>query len=187
MEKAVIITAPSGAGKSTIAAHLLSSIDDLDYSVSATTRRPRKGEEEGLDYYFIGKEEFMHLIDDDAFVEWEEVYEGIFYGTLKSEIERIWESGKAVLYVVDIVGAKELKGYFGKKALAMFIEPPSMEALRKRLENRGSESDRSLGKRLERAGREMQEKDNFDVIILNDDLEMAKVHAEDEVRFFLSD
>ena len=186
MEKAIIITAPSGAGKSTIAAHVLTEIEALDFSVSATTRAPREGEEEGLDYYFISKEEFLQLIDDDAFVEWEEVYEGVFYGTLKSEIERIWDLGKAVLYIVDVVGAKDLKGYFGEKALSIFIEPPSIEVLEERLIKRGSEDSQNLQMRLERASREMKEKDDFDLVILNDNLEMAKIQTEDEVRYFLA-
>jgi guanylate kinase len=110
--KAIIITAPSGAGKSTIAEYVLSVVENLDYSVSATTRTIRKGEEEGKDYYFISKEQFLKKIEEDAFVEWEEVYEGTFYGTLKSEVQRIWSLGKAVLYVVDVIGAKDLKHFF---------------------------------------------------------------------------
>ncbi len=124
MEKAIIITAPSGAGKSTIADYVLSVIDNLEYSVSATTRAIRKGEKEGRDYYFISKEEFIEKIEHDEFVEWEEVYEGTYYGTLKSEVQRIWALGKAVLYVVDVIGAKDLKNYFGDKALGIFIQPP---------------------------------------------------------------
>ena len=186
MEKAIIITAPSGAGKSTIAAHVLSVIDDLDFSVSATTRKPRVGEEEGIDYYYISKEKFLLYVEDNAFVEWEEVYEDVYYGTLKAEIERIWDLGKAVLYIVDVVGAKDLKGYFGERSLAIFIEPPSLDELKKRLSNRGSETGRSLQKRIDRAEKELKEKDAFDLVILNDDLEMAKIQAEDEVRYFLS-
>ncbi|MCP4124489.1 MAG: guanylate kinase [Bacteroidetes bacterium] len=185
MEKAIIITAPSGAGKSTIAAHILESIDKLGFSVSATTRSPREGEQDGVDYYYLSKSGFMEKIDNDEFVEWEEVYEGIFYGTLKSEIERIWEKGMAVLYIVDVVGAKDLKGYFGAKALSIFIEPPSLEILKERLVKRGSETAASLEKRLERADKEMAEKENFDLSIVNDDLEIAKVQAEDEVCYFL--
>jgi len=186
MEKAIIITAPSGAGKSTIAAHVLETIKDLGFSVSATTRKPREGEEDGVDYYYISKSDFMEKIDNDEFVEWEEVYEGIFYGTMKSEIERIWELGQAVLYIVDVVGAKDLKGYFGEKALSIFIEPPSIEVLKERLMRRGSETEESLKKRLARAEREMSEKNDFDLSIVNDDLATAQIQAEDEVRYFLS-
>ena len=186
MEKAIIITAPSGAGKSTIAAHVLSVVEGLDFSVSATTRQSRKGEEDGVDYYYITKEEFLQHVEANDFVEWEEVYEGIYYGTLKAEIDRIWAMDKAVLYIVDVVGAKDLKGYFGEQALAIFIEPPSMKDLKERLQNRGSETESALEKRIARAEREMKEKDAFDMVILNDDLEMAKIQAEDEVRYFLS-
>ena len=185
MEKAIIITAPSGAGKSTIAAHILQSIDNLGFSVSATTRPQRDGETDGEDYYFISEKEFRKHVENNDFVEWEEVYEGIFYGTLKAEVERIWNTGRAVLYIVDVVGAKDLKGYFGEKALAIFIEPPSLDILKERLLSRGTETDKTLARRLERAEREMKEKDDFDLAILNDDLELAKIQAEDEVRYFL--
>ena len=185
MEKAIIITAPSGAGKSTIADYVLSVIDNLDFSVSATTRTIRKDEVEGEDYYFLTKEQFLEKIDQDAFVEWEEVYEDTYYGTLKSEVERIWKMGKAVLYVVDVIGAKDLNNYFGKKALSIFIEPPSIKILEERLKNRKSESKKSLEVRMERVRMELKEKNNFDLIIVNDDLEMAKIQAEDEIRNFL--
>ena len=186
MQKAIIITAPSGAGKSTIAEHVLTYVEDLDYSVSATTREPREDEKEGIDYYYLSKTEFMKRVDNDEFVEWEEVYEGVFYGTLKSEVERIWEQGKAVLYVVDVFGANDLKGYFGEKALSIFIEPPSIGVLRDRLIKRGSETESSLKRRLNRAEKEMRKKNEFDLIIVNDVLEIAQIQTEDEVRFFLS-
>ena len=186
MQKAIIITAPSGAGKSTIAEHVLTYVEDLDYSVSATTREPREDEKEGIDYYYLSKTEFMKRVDNDEFVEWEEVYEGVFYGTLKSEVERIWEQGKAVLYVVDVFGANDLKGYFGEKSLSIFIEPPSIEVLRDRLIKRGSETESSLKRRLNRAEKEMRKKNEFDLIIVNDVLEIAQIQTEDEVRFFLS-
>lgn len=185
MEKAIIITAPSGAGKSTIADHVLSVVDNLDFSVSATTRKIRKDEVEGEDYYFMTKEEFLKKVEEDAFVEWEEVYEGTYYGTLKSEVERIWKMGKAVLYVVDVIGAKDLNNYFGNKALSIFIEPPSTKVLEERLKNRKSESKKSLEIRLERVRMELKEKNNFDLIIVNDELDLAKIQAEDEVRNFL--
>lgn len=185
MEKAIIITAPSGAGKSTIANRLLDKIDRLGYSVSATTRAPRPGEQEGVDYYYISREEFLRLVDEGAFVEWEEVYRDTFYGTLKREVERIWASGRAVLYVVDVVGARDLKQYFGDRALAIFIVPPSLEALRERLIKRGTESEQALTLRLDRASREMEERDDFDLVILNDDLETAVAQALEAVGEFL--
>ncbi len=187
MNKAIIITAPSGAGKSTIAKHVLAEIEELEFSVSATTRKIRKDEVDGEDYYFISKEQFIKEIDENAFVEWEEVYNDIYYGTLRREVDRIWEMGKSVLYVVDVIGAKDLKGYFGNKALSVFIEPPSLEVLKDRLEKRGSETDKSLAKRLQRAEKEMKEKDEFDLIIMNDELYMANIQAEDEIRHFLND
>jgi guanylate kinase len=185
MEKAIIITAPSGAGKSTIAEYVLSVVENLDYSVSATTRTIRKGEEEGKDYYFISKEQFLKKIKEDAFVEWEEVYEGTFYGTLKSEVQRIWSLGKAVLYVVDVIGAKDLKHFFGDKALSIFIQPPSIKALEERLRKRQSESEKSLEIRLERVRMELKEKKSFDLVIVNDELELAQKQTEKEVRKFL--
>jgi guanylate kinase len=185
MEKAIIITAPSGAGKSTIAEYVLSMVENLDYSVSATTRTIRKGEEEGKDYYFISKEQFLKKIKEDAFVEWEEVYEGTFYGTLKSEVQRIWSLGKAVLYVVDVIGAKDLKHFFGDKALSIFIQPPSIKALEERLRKRQSESEKSLEIRLERVRMELKEKKSFDLVIVNDELELAQKQTEKEVRKFL--
>ncbi|MEZ5006581.1 MAG: guanylate kinase [Chitinophagales bacterium] len=185
MKKAIIITAPSGAGKSTIASHVLNEIDELEFSVSATTRKIRQDEEEGVDYYFISKEDFLEKIKNEEFVEWEEVYNDVYYGTLKSEVERIWAKDKSVLYVVDVVGAQDLKGYFGNKALSVFIEPPSLEVLKERLQSRGSESEQSLAKRLERAKDEIREKDEFDLVIMNEDLAMAKIQAEDEIRNFL--
>lgn len=185
MEKAIIITAPSGAGKSTIANHVLSEIKELDFSVSATTRAPRKNEVEGEDYYFVDTEEFKRRIEAGAFIEWEEVYEGVYYGTLKEEVERLWSEGKAVLFIVDVIGATDLKGYFGKLGLAIFIEPPSLDVLRERLQKRGSETDRSLQARIERAEREMKQRDEFDLVIVNDELALAKVQTEDEVRNFL--
>jgi guanylate kinase len=185
MEKAIIITAPSGAGKSTIAEYVLSVVENLDYSVSATTRTIRKGEEEGKDYYFISKEQFLKKIEEDAFVEWEEVYEGTFYGTLKSEVQRIWSLGKAVLYVVDVIGAKDLKHFFGDKALSIFIQPPSIKALEERLRKRQSESEKSLEIRLERVRMELKEKKSFDLVIVNDELELAQKQTEKEVRKFL--
>lgn len=186
MKKAIIITAPSGAGKSTIANHVLNEIEELEFSVSATTRKIRKNETEGVDYYFISKEEFLEKIKNEEFVEWEEVYQDVYYGTLKSEVERIWNKGKSVLYVVDVVGAEDLKGYFGNQAFSVFIEPPSLEALKERLKSRGTESELSLSKRLDRAKEELREKDEFDLVIMNDDLSMAKIQAEDEIRNFLS-
>ncbi len=184
-EKAIIITAPSGAGKSTIANYLLEHIENLGFSVSATTRSIRKGEKEDFDYYFISKEEFVEKLKKDAFVEWEEVYKDIYYGTLKSEIKRLWRLDQTVLFVVDVVGAKDLKRFFREHALSLFIEPPSMEALKERLVKRGTETEENLKKRLDRAEKELDERDNFDLVVINDDLITACKNAEDEVRHFI--
>ena len=184
-QKAIIITAPSGAGKSTIANYLLEHIENFGYSVSATTRSIREGEEDGVDYYYISKESFVKKIEENEFVEWEEVYADLFYGTLKSEVHRLWAEGQAVLFVVDVVGAKDLKKFFRSDALSIFIEPPSMAVLKERLIKRGTETEASLKKRIGRAQQELNERDNFDLIIINDDLKVATGKAMDEVGFFI--
>ena len=150
--KAIIFSAPSGSGKTTIVRHLLEKNPDLGFSISASTRDKRgRTEAHGKDYYFLTPEEFKKKIDNKEFVEWEEVYEGNFYGTLKSEVDRIWKNGKNVIFDVDVKGGINLKNYFGDKALAIFVKVPSMEVLKERLHDRGTESEESLSRRLFKA------------------------------------
>jgi guanylate kinase len=177
--KAIIFSAPSGSGKTTLVRHLLDRNNDLDFSVSASTRDKRgRTEQDGKDYYFLSAEEFKRKIDNDEFVEWEEVYEGNFYGTLKSEIQRIWDSGKNVIFDVDVKGGISLKKYFGKKALSVFVKVQSIEVLMERLKDRGTESEESLSRRLYKVKFEMTFEDKFDVVIVNDDLEESKKSAQ---------
>ena len=177
--KALIFSAPSGSGKTTIVQHLLSQNPDLDFSISAATRDRRgRKEENGKDYYFLTPEEFKVKIDNDEFVEWEEVYAGNFYGTLKSEIERVWAAGKNVIFDVDVKGGIALKKYFGEKALAIFVKVPSIEVLKQRLNDRGTESEESLSRRLFKAKFEMSFQDKFDVVLVNEDLEHSLAEAQ---------
>lgn len=177
--KAIIFSAPSGSGKTTIVHHLLSNNADLGFSISAATRDKRgRKEENGKDYYFLTPEEFKHKIDQDEFVEWEEVYAGNFYGTLKSEIERIWKEGKNVIFDVDVKGGLNLKKFFGDKALAIFVKVPSMKILRERLKDRGTESEESLSRRIFKATFELSFQDNFDVVLLNEDLDKSLKEAQ---------
>lgn len=177
--KAIIFSAPSGSGKTTIVHHLLSQNADLGFSISAATRDKRgRKEANGKDYYFLTPEEFKHKIDNDEFVEWEEVYAGNFYGTLKSEIERIWSEGKNVIFDVDVKGGINLKKYFGDKALAIFVKVPSLDVLKQRLDDRGTESEESLSRRLFKANFEMSFQDKFDVVLINEDLEHSLADAQ---------
>lgn len=169
--KAIIFSAPSGSGKTTIVKHLLANNPDLGFSISASTRDRRgRTEQDGKDYYFLSPEEFKEKIDNDEFIEWEEVYAGNFYGTLKSEIERIWAGGKNVIFDVDVKGGLNLKKYFGDKALAIFVKVPSIEILKERLNERGTETDESLSRRLFKAKFEMTFQDQFDEVVINEDL-----------------
>jgi len=184
--KLVIFTAPSGAGKTTIVHEMLKVLEfNLAFSVSATTRPPRPGEKDGVDYYFISKEEFLKKIENNEFVEWNEVYDGIYYGTLKTEIERLWKLGKNVVFDVDVVGAMNIKKQYPDKSLAIFIKPPSLEELKRRLEKRGTETPEQIQKRLERAKYELQFADKFDVVIVNDDLQKAVEETKKILREFL--
>ena len=170
-KKAVIFSAPSGAGKTTLIRHLIEQRLPLELSISACSRAPRINEQDGKDYYFLSSTDFKEKIEANAFLEWEEVYEDMFYGTLKSEVDRIWKSGKQVIFDVDVVGGINIKKYFGEQALAVFVAPPSLDVLRNRLVGRGSETAESLQKRLEKVKSEIAQKDAFDTIIINDDLE----------------
>ena len=172
--KSVIFSAPSGAGKTTIVRHLLSQPElALAFSVSATTRPPRGNEVDGQDYFFLTEAEFKHHIDSGLLVEWEEVYPGKFYGTLKSELERLWLAGKTVLFDVDVVGGANLRQTLGERALAIFIQPPSLEVLNQRLQQRGTESPERIAERMAKAGWELEQRDKFDRVLINDDLELA--------------
>ncbi|HNW75748.1 MAG TPA: guanylate kinase [Bacteroidales bacterium] len=173
MNKAIIISAPSGAGKTTIVKALLERITDLEFSISACTRALRPGEVNGKDYYFLSTEDFKQRIDRDEFVEFQEVYPGSFYGTLKSEMQRIWDRNRAVIFEVDAVGGLNLKKYFGDQAMAIFIRPPSIEALEQRLQIRNTEDTASIRKRMNKARFELSFAEKFDTIIVNDQLERA--------------
>jgi len=184
--KAIIFSAPSGAGKTTIVQHLLDKHPELGFSISACTRDKRgRTEVDGIDYYFLTVEEFKKRIDKDEFVEWEEVYEGNFYGTLKEEVQRIWDSGRAVIFDVDVKGGLKLKKYFGDDALAVFVKVPSLEVLEERLKNRNSESSSSLSQRLYKAKFEMTFEKEFDVTLVNEDLVTSLKKAEDMVASFI--
>lgn len=185
--KAVIFSAPSGSGKTTIVKHLLTVFPNLDFSISASTRDKRgRTEENGKDYYFLSPSDFKERIDNNDFIEWQEVYEGNFYGTLKSEINRIWELGHHVIFDVDVKGGINLKKYFGEHGLAVFVKVPDLETLKKRLTDRGTESDDSLSRRLYKAEFEMTFQDEFDVTLTNEDLDRSLMEAEEMVRSFLN-
>lgn len=187
MNKLIIFSAPSGSGKSTIVRHLLS-VEKLNlaFSISATSREPRGEEKHGKEYYFLSKEEFKNRIANDDFLEWEEVYEGNFYGTLKSELERLWALGKTVVFDIDVVGGLRLKEKFPKQSLSVFIKPPSIAELEKRLRNRQTETEEKIKMRLAKAEKELSVADKFDIIIENDILEIALQEAENQVYKFIN-
>jgi len=185
--KVIIVSAPSGAGKTTIVKHLLSLKNlHLEFSISACTRPKREDETDGRDYYFMTVDEFRSKIEDNLFLEWEEVYKGSYYGTLKSEVERIWKNGNPILFDVDVEGAVNLKQYFGEKALSVFIMPPSIEELQRRLEKRGMDSPEKIRKRINKAGYEIKFVSKFDRTIINDDLNKALQEAEEMAFEFLT-
>lgn len=185
--KAIIFSAPSGSGKTSLVRHLIQHIPNLGFSISACTRDKRgRHEVHGRDYYFLSIDEFKKKIDQDAFVEWEEVYEGNFYGTLKEEVQRIWDNGKAVIFDVDVKGGLALKKYFGPQALAIFVKVPSLEVLKTRLNDRGTESEESLSRRLYKAQFEAMFEPQFDTSILNDDFERSSEEAVTLVSEFLA-
>lgn len=183
--KCVIFSAPSGSGKTTIVHHLLNQEIGLEFSVSACSRSPRPNEVDGKDYHFLGIENFKQKIEENAFVEWEEVYENNFYGTLKSEIERIWKKGNTVIFDVDVIGGLNIKKQLGKNALAVFVQPPSYEELEKRLRNRSTESEEKINLRMAKARKELAFAPQFDTVLINDDLSTACENAEKLVQQFI--
>ncbi len=186
MGKCVIFSAPSGAGKTTIVHALLKKEElGLSFSVSACSRDPRPNEVDGKDYYFLGVEGFKEQIDKDAFIEWEEVYTNNFYGTLRSEVERIWSEGKTVIFDVDVVGGLNLKKIFGDQALAVFVQPPSVDELERRLRHRSTETEEKIRQRVDKAHIELARASEFDVIIVNDNLEKAVEEAFKKVKSFI--
>ncbi|MDW8392891.1 MAG: guanylate kinase [Chitinophagales bacterium] len=185
MGKLVVITAPSGAGKTTIARHLLHQFPELYFSVSATTRAPRPHEQHGRDYFFISEKEFREKIAAGDFLEWEEVYPGVLYGSLRSEARSGWQQGKTILFDIDVRGARRLKEQFGDHALTVFVRPPSWQALEQRLLQRGTETIQQQQLRLERARNELQYEPFFDRVLVNDALPVALQQATDWVSDFL--
>ena len=184
--KVIIFSAPSGAGKSTVVSHLLGLYPQFEFSISATSRAPRGQEQDGVEYYFIDAERFRELIAQDAFVEYEEVYHDRFYGTLKSEVERIWQKGHVIVFDVDVKGGVNLKKYFGDAALSVLIVPPSMEVLEARLRGRGTDSEDAIRERLDKAASELEfAAGKFDRDLVNDKLEETFAEAEALVDAFL--
>jgi guanylate kinase len=185
--KLLIFSAPSGSGKTTIVKHLLATNSNLGFSISACTRDKRgRNEQNGKDYYFLTPEDFKKRIDNNEFVEWEQVYEGAFYGTLKSEIQRIWDTGKHVITDVDVKGGLKLKEFYGDKALAIFVKVPSEEILEQRLRGRGTDTEESISKRLFKVKFEMSFENQFDITLVNENLDTALVKAQQLVDEFVA-
>lgn len=183
--KVMIFSAPSGAGKTTIVRHLLEKYDFFEFSISATSRPPRGVEKDGVDYYFISADEFRKRVAAGEFVEYEEVYPGSFYGTLRSEVDRIWEKGHVILFDVDVKGGVNIKKIFGEQAVSVFIQPPSLEVMEKRLRARGTDTEDAIKTRVAKAGQELTFAPKFDRIIVNDDLDASLKKAEKIVEDFL--
>ena len=183
-KKVLIFSAPSGAGKSTIVNHLLGLFPSLEFSVSATSRAPRGQERHGREYYFLSAEEFASRVASGDFIEWEEVYSGSCYGTLGSELDRIWSKGHIVVFDIDVKGGLNIKRLFGERALSVFIMPPSVEELRRRLEGRGTDTPEAIERRVAKAESEMALADSYDRVIVNDSLEKALTEAEAIVEEF---
>ncbi|MCB9224568.1 MAG: guanylate kinase [Crocinitomicaceae bacterium] len=184
--KCIIFSAPSGAGKTTLVHYLLRNVADLEFSISAASREPRGREENGVDYHFLTVEDFENKIKNDEFVEWEEVYENMYYGTLKSEVKKAWDKGKIVVFDVDAEGGINLKRIFGKNALSVFIKPPSLFVLEQRLRDRRTETEESIQKRLSKANAELEKADQFDYVLMNDNLEKACLDAKTIVEKFIA-
>jgi guanylate kinase len=184
--KAILFSAPSGSGKTTIIREILKRFDCFEFSISATSRPARQGEQNGVDYYFLTPEEFDKRVAEGQFLEWEEVYAGTRYGTLKSEIDRIWDNGHVIIFDVDVNGGMNIKKYFGSEALALFVMPPSIEVLEMRLRTRGTETEEAISKRLARSAAELKMADKFDVTILNDDLNRSVDETQRVINNYLS-
>ena len=185
--KLIVFSAPSGSGKTTIVRHLLEQTDlPLAFSISATTRAPRGAEKEGVDYYFLSPEAFKSKIEKGEFLEYEEVYPGLFYGTLASEVKRLWNENKAVLFDIDVMGGISIKKSFPDETLTVFVQPPSIETLKERLRSRNTDTEETLQIRLSKAQQELDQAQAFDEIVINDDLSTALSQTEELVRSFLS-
>lgn len=183
--KLIIFSAPSGSGKTTIVKRMLELFPQLEFSISATSRAPRGVERNGVDYHFLTPEEFSKAVEADEFVEWEEVYKGTCYGTLKSELERIWSKGNVIVFDVDVMGGLNLKRIFGDRACSIFVMPPSIEELRRRLEGRGTDTAEVIEKRVAKAEFELDKAGGFDCRVVNDDLETAVAETADIIRKFI--
>lgn len=186
MGKLIIFSAPSGSGKTTIVRRIMQTIPGLEFSISATSRAPRGTEQHGHDYYFLSAEEFDKAISEEQFVEWEEVYAGTKYGTLKSEMERIWAEGHTILFDVDVKGGVRLKKIFGEQAMSVFVMPPSIEELRNRLVGRATDSPEKIEQRIAKAAEELTYAPQFDKTVVNDDLEKAVAEVEQIVKEFIA-
>ncbi len=181
----IIVSAPSGAGKTTIVNSVLKNFSQLEFSISACSRQKRKHETDGKDYYFLTPAEFRSKIDNNEFLEWEEVYPGSYYGTLKSEVNRIWSKGKHIIFDVDVVGGMNIKKQYPARSLALFVKPPDMKTLEKRLRNRNTENPKSLKKRLEKAAFEMTFENEFDISLVNDNIDKAVNDVSKHIQKFL--
>ncbi|MGX8712988.1 MAG: guanylate kinase [bacterium] len=186
MGKAILFSAPSGCGKTTIIKELMKYFDCFGFSVSATSRQPRGDERDGIDYYFLSHEEFKYRVSQGDFLEWEEVYSGTCYGTLKSEVERLWNAGRVIVFDVDVNGGKNIKRFFNADALSIFVMPPSIEVLEQRLRSRGTDSEEAIVKRLARSVEELKQAPDFDVTIVNDDLSRAVEETRQKIEEFLN-
>jgi guanylate kinase len=183
--KMFIFTAPSGAGKTTLVKHLLTKYKNLGFSVSATTRSKRAHEVDGKDYYFLTVEDFKSKVDNGDFIEWEEVYHDQYYGTLKTELDRIWKLGQHLVFDIDVRGAKNIKNRYPEVCMSVFVRPPSIDTLVDRLINRNTETEESLQKRISKVRKEMEYENSFDIVLVNDALEIALVEAEHIVETFI--
>ncbi len=184
--KIITLVAPSGSGKTTIANRMLATFPEIRFSISATTRPPRRGEQKGIDYFYLSEEEFNQKIKDGGFLEWEEVYDGTRYGTLRSQVDKMIENGYFPLLDIEVKGASNVKSLYGSKCTTIFIHPPSLDELKKRLVKRGSETEHSLQERIDRAKKELKYADTFDYVIVNDDLETACKQVKTILKSFTS-